>query len=104
MSNVKSLVENKIAGKKVMVFSKTYCPFCTKAKKVFKDLIERGQLSTEDYEVMEIENDPRCEEIQSYLQTKTGARSVPRVFIKGKCIGGGDDVVAAQQKLPKMLE
>jgi len=32
-------------------------------------------------------------QIQNALLEMTGARSVPRVFIGGKCIGGGDDTV-----------
>ena len=30
-------------------------------------------------------------DIQDYLLQLTGARSVPRVFIGGKCIGGGSE-------------
>lgn len=43
---------------------------------------------------------------QDVLLKLTGARSVPRVFIRGKCIGGGDDTVAAQKngRLEKMLK
>ncbi|KAK7115800.1 hypothetical protein V1264_001612 [Littorina saxatilis] len=105
MSNVASLIDGKIKSKKVMVFSKTYCPFCTKAKKVFDQLLKDGTLSTEDYEVMEIENDPNCEAMQSELEKLTGGRSVPRVFINQKFIGGGDEVVSAHKsgKLVKML-
>lgn len=33
-------------------------------------------------------------DIQNVLGEITGARSVPRVFIDGKFIGGGDDTVA----------
>lgn len=35
----------------------------------------------------------------------TGARTVPRVFVNGKCIGGGDDTaaLAASGRLAKML-
>jgi glutaredoxin 3 len=29
--------------------------------------------------------------VQEYLQEITGGRSVPRVFVGGKFIGGGDD-------------
>ena len=75
MSNVKVLVDTKIAGKKVMIFSKSYCPYCTKAKQVFKRHLGKD-LSEEDYEVMEIENNPDCDAIQNYLQKLTGARSV----------------------------
>ena len=29
------------------------------------------------------------------MQKRTGARSVPRIFIKGECIGGGSEAAAA---------
>jgi glutaredoxin 3 len=32
---------------------------------------------------------------QDVLQEMTGARTVPRVFINGKCIGGGNETAAA---------
>jgi glutaredoxin 3 len=35
-----------------------------------------------------------CSKIQDYLLKKTGGRSVPRVFIKGKFFGGGDECAA----------
>lgn len=105
-SSVQTLIDTKIKGKKVMVFSKSYCPYCSKAKTVFQDLVSKGQLSTEDYEVMEIEDDPNCNAIQKYLGTLTGASSVPRVFINGSCVGGGDDVVSKYKsgQLIKLLQ
>lgn len=72
---VKTLVDGKIAGKKVMIFSKTHCPYCVKAKDVMKKHFGKD-LKEEDYEVLEIENLPECQEIQDYLKTLTGARSV----------------------------
>ena len=33
--------------------------------------------------------------IQSYLGKKTGASTVPRVFVGGKFLGGGDDTARA---------
>lgn len=36
--------------------------------------------------------------IQDYLHTLTGARSVPRVFVGGKFIGGGSEVKDLQEK------
>ncbi|KAL5005421.1 hypothetical protein ScPMuIL_018877 [Solemya velum] len=103
-TDVKEMIKMKIASKKVMVFSKTYCGFCRTAKSVMKKYL--GNLLAEDeYEVMEIDNDPNCNQIQTILQKMTGARSVPRVFINGKCIGGGDETAALDRKgeLKKML-
>ena len=54
------------------MFSKSYCPFCTKAKTA----LAKHNLTEEEYEVIEIENDPHCQEIQDYLLSVTGGRSV----------------------------
>lgn len=104
MGDVKTLVDAKIAGKKVMVFSKSYCPYCAKAKKALQRHVGK-ELEPEDYEIMEIESLDNCGQIQNYLRKLTGSSSVPRVFINGKCIGGGDETVAAESngKLVKML-
>ena len=65
-------MDAKIAGKRVVMFSKTHCPFCTKAKSA----LAKHNLSDDEYEVLEIENHPDCQEIQDYLLSITGGRSV----------------------------
>ena len=72
MSSAKEKVEAKIKGKKVMVFSKSYCPYCKKAK----DVLKKYNLKAEEYEVWEIENEPDCQAIQAELKKITGASSV----------------------------
>ena len=66
-------------------------PYCTKAK----DVLAKYPLDNNKVEIIEIEKRPDCSEIQSYLRDLTGASSVPRVFIGGQCIGGGDDAARA---------
>merc|ERR1739848_297056 len=85
-----------IKNNKVAIISKTYCPFCTMAKEA---------LNGTNYAVMEIENNPDCVKIQAYMQKLTGARTAPRVFINGKCIGGGTETasLARSGKLKKMI-
>ncbi|CAL1542668.1 unnamed protein product [Lymnaea stagnalis] len=104
MGDAKTLVEAKIAGKKVMVFSKIGCPYCSKAKNTLSKYLGNG-LSESDYEVLEIGDLANCSAIQDYLESITGARSVPRVFINQKFVGGGDDVVAKDKsgELKKLL-
>jgi glutaredoxin 3 len=70
--SVKSLVDSLIQDKKVVVFSKSYCPYCTKAKKAFA----KYSLSNEQYVVLEIEKRDDCDHIQNYLKQLTGASSV----------------------------
>ena len=94
MSAVKEKIDTLLQEKKVVVISKSYCPFCKKAKQV----LAKYNIPKEHIAILEIENDSSCEEIQKYMQVLTGGRSVPRVFIGGKCIGGGDETMALHNK------
>lgn len=44
------------------------------------------------YTAIELDERDDGDEIQSILGDLTGARTVPRVFVKGVCLGGGTDV------------
>jgi len=89
--SVKQFVDSIISTKKVAVFSKSHCPFCHKAR----DVLNSFKLKPGALEWIEIDKREDCEQIQDYLKEITGARSVPRVFIGGKFLGGGDDTAAA---------
>uniref|UniRef100_A0A7S0LVD6 Glutaredoxin domain-containing protein n=1 Tax=Cryptomonas curvata TaxID=233186 RepID=A0A7S0LVD6_9CRYP len=97
-ADLKGTVTKLIDDNTVMVFSKTYCPYCTKAKKTLDGLNVK-------YQVLELDGRDDGAQIQDIMGELTGARSVPRVFIKGKFVGGGDDVVAkaASGELQKLL-
>lgn len=45
-----------------------------------------------EYTAIELDERDDAEEIQSILGEITGARTVPRVFVKGECLGGGTDI------------
>jgi len=93
------LVRKLIAENVVMVFSKSWCPYCAKAKRIL------GAYSLKGYKVLELDQGQDEDGIQDVLKEMTGARSVPRVFIQGKCIGGGDDTERLERegKLKQML-
>ncbi|KAI1731192.1 glutaredoxin domain-containing protein [Ditylenchus destructor] len=102
MSDAKKFVDNVIASNKVAVFSKSYCPFCHKAKAALTSCnLAKGALK-----FLEIESHPDMEQIMDYLNELTGERTVPRVFIGGKFLGGGDATEAAKKdgSLEKKLE
>ena len=82
------------------MFSKSYCPYCKKAKRVL------SQFPIKSYHVIELDERQDGDALQDVLGQMTGARSVPRVFIGGKCIGGGDDTERLQKdgKLKELLE
>lgn len=68
--------------KEVKVYTKSYCPYCVKAKK----LLEHKKVP---YEEVSIENDP---EFAEKLFAKSGFRTVPQIFIGETCIGGCDNL------------
>ncbi|CAF3382324.1 unnamed protein product [Rotaria sp. Silwood1] len=78
----------------VMVFSKSYCPYSSKAK----NILSKYKLD-KNYHVLELDQLPsRADQYQNELGKLTGAQTVPRVFINGKCIGGGDDTMALEKR------
>lgn len=73
---------------KVIVFSKTYCPYSKKAKHILLDLYK---ISPPPY-VVELDEHELGQQLQAQLGQMTGRRTVPNILINGKSIGGGDDV------------
>lgn len=82
------IVEKCIAENKVMVFSKSFCPFCHK----IKDLFNRINVP---FEVLELDIVENGSAIQAALLAKSGQRTVPNVYINGEHVGGADDTMAA---------
>ncbi|KAE9359158.1 hypothetical protein PR003_g923 [Phytophthora rubi] len=95
----KASITDAIAKEKVLVFSKTHCPYCARVK---------GTLDVLDakYEAVELDTRDDGAAIQSLLLDITGQRTVPNVFINGKHIGGCDAVMAlhAKSELVPLLE
>jgi len=85
-------VKNLIKENEVIMFSKTTCPFCSQAKDVLKStgskfvVVELDELPAEEGAAM-----------QDAFAEMTGARTVPRIFVRGACVGGCDDLLALQQ-------
>jgi len=90
MSSTADFVKAEIAGNDVVVFSKSYCPFCKKTKNLFLDL----NIDAKVYELNDMDNGS---EIQDELLSMTGQNTVPNVFVKGEHIGGNDDTQAASK-------
>jgi glutaredoxin 3 len=93
------LVNTKIEENTVIVWSKSYCPFCVKAKKAL-DALEVP------YEAIEIDRINEERLIQDALQDLSKQRTVPNVFVNGKHVGGCDDTLAeiASGKLQERLK
>jgi glutaredoxin 3 len=81
---------------KVIIYSKTYCPYCDRAK----NLLDSKGVS---YEERNIENKP--DEMKALME-KTGMRTVPQIFIDDNLVGGFDDLNALDKagKLDPLLK
>lgn len=80
---------------KVTIYSKTYCPYCDRAKSLLK-----GKNIPYD----EIMLDDKDDEFAK-LKQKTGLMTVPQIFINDKLVGGYTDLAALEREgnLDKML-
>lgn len=71
-TDVRQFVDSTIQSKKIVIFSKSYCPYCRRAKEALgKYPIDKSQ-----YQVVELEDREDCSNVQSYLRQLTGASSV----------------------------
>ncbi|KAF5765962.1 putative thioredoxin-disulfide reductase [Helianthus annuus] len=79
-----------VSSNPVVVFSKSYCPYCVSVKKL---LTELGST----FKAIELDQESDGGEMQAALHEWTGQRTVPNVFIGGKHIGGCDSTTAMHQ-------
>ncbi|KAI9896816.1 hypothetical protein N3K66_007838 [Trichothecium roseum] len=91
---VKSIIDNNA----VVVFSKTYCPYCASTKRKLKSM-------GVNYALIELDQESDGSAMQNALEDLTGQRTVPNVFIGQKHIGGNSEVqaLASSGKLEQIL-
>eukprot|EP01135_Chromosphaera_perkinsii_P004544 Nk52_evm14s288 gene=Nk52_evmTU14s288 len=98
-SDPKATINNAIGASDVYIFSKSYCPFCTRVK----DMLKSKSIA---YKAMELDlMGEEGQAIQATLKEMTGQSTVPSVWVKGKHIGGCDDTLKASTdgSLDRML-
>ncbi|RKP07175.1 glutaredoxin domain-containing protein [Thamnocephalis sphaerospora] len=85
MATIVKLVQQLIRENKIIIFSKSYCPYCTRAKSYFN---ARNQA----FFALELDQEGNGGEIQAALEKMTGQRTVPNIFIRGNHVGGYSDL------------
>jgi len=98
--SIKNFVDDSIAKNKVVIFSKTWCPFCKRVKALFTDNFPDVELH-----VVELDERDDGDAIQQYLYEKSSQRTVPNVFVNNQHVGGNDDTTASFKsgKLAKLI-
>lgn len=89
----RSFIEAENRSHAVVVWSKSYCPYCTQTKELFRSL------DVSDVAVHELDRlpGPRGRQLQEELHRMTGQRSVPNVFVRNRHVGGNDDTHRAHR-------
>lgn len=84
-------VQELIQQNPLMVFSKSYCPYCRSVKELLKSLGAEAK-------VVELDKESDGTDIQNALAEISKQRTVPNVFIGGEHVGGSDATKAAHKK------
>lgn len=71
-------------SQKVLMYTTAVCPYCIRAKQ----LLESKHIS---FEEIAVDNNP---ELRALMETKSGRRTVPQIFIGDRHVGGFDDLKA----------
>ncbi len=80
---------------KIVIYTTDYCPFCTRAKALLRS-------KNVEFEEIDVTRDERLRE---EVQSLSGRRTVPQIFIDGKSVGGFDDLrqLDADGELDRLL-
>ena len=80
----------------VTMYTTSWCPYCSRARA----LLKRKGVNFEDIDVDEMP------EKRTEMQTRSGRRSVPQIFIGDHHVGGCDDLHALEEagKLDALLQ
>ena len=88
---MKDFINGEISSNKVVVFSKTYCPYCHATK----DLFRKEEFSGIPVVYHELDKRSDGPAIQATLLDMSGQRTVPSVWIGGKFVGGNSETQSA---------
>ncbi|KAK2743682.1 hypothetical protein FQN57_004791 [Myotisia sp. PD_48] len=97
MSAAKEKTQQIINDNAVVVFSKSYCPYC----KATKALLDQTHAV---YSSVELDQIADGSAIQDALLEISGQRTVPNIFIGQQHIGGNSELQARKGELKSLLQ
>jgi len=81
-------IQQTTASNEVVIYSKSWCPYCAQCKALFDDM-------EQPYTAIELDQREDGEALQAALLELTQQRTVPNVFVAGNHVGGNDDTQRA---------
>ena len=89
--STRSFIESEVAKHQVVIFAKTWCPYCNRTEALFEsDAFKNVDIRVFDLDIME-----NGDSIQGELYKMTGQATVPSVWINGIFLGGNSETQAA---------
>ncbi|PLW18378.1 hypothetical protein PCANC_08853 [Puccinia coronata f. sp. avenae] len=100
VNEIQKSIDKLIASNKVLIFSKSYCPYCERSKKFLNDKLNRMQKKEIKIKILELDLEPNGSIIQNLLCQKLQKEkiTVPQIFINSQHIGGCDDLLTKEQE------
>lgn len=97
-ASLEESIQQTTSSNKVVIYSKSWCPYCSQCKQLFDDM-------KQPYTVVELDEREDGEQLQAALLAMTKQRTVPNVFVAGEHLGGNDDTQQAARsgKLSTLL-
>lgn len=97
---IAKLIDEQIKTNQVVIYSKSYCPYCRATKQLFK------RIPSAQVKVIELDQEDNGLQMQQVLVAKTGQRTVPNVFVNNQHVGGNENVQQAyiDGTLKKLLQ
>lgn len=98
-SQLEERIQETVDSNTVVIFSKSWCPYCAQCKALFDDM-------SIAYTAIELDQMDDGAELQATLLEMTQQRTVPNVYVAGQHLGGNDDTQQAARsgKLAALLE
>ena len=93
-------IQETTAANLVVIYSKSWCPYCAQTKALFDDM-------SQPYTAIELDElGEEGAQLQATLLEMTQQRTVPSVFVGGQHLGGNDDTQQAARsgKLAELLK
>lgn len=101
METLQKFIEAENNSHQVVIWSKSYCPYCIRAIQLFQ-----GLSGVSDLVVHQLDRRSDGSQIQSILHKMTKQSTVPNIFVNKQHLGGNSDAQAANKNgsLQKLLD
>jgi cysteine synthase A len=103
-AEAEAFVRQTVAREPVVMFALEWCEFCWSVRKLFSKL--GIEYTSVDLDAVEYQAGDRGGKIRAALAAKTGAATIPQIFVGGEHVGGCTDLFDAQSdgRLSKQLD